>query len=242
MRRSTSAIAPRRPCRRSRLRVCLAAALLLAALPASAPAQVRTEIPRDDPGPPFYARIERHAVHTDIAPHSGGWAAIVFYRSPACVPPDFNLLDLFDAPAAFGCALTVDGFEVWRRGPPPADPIPMFARFRGLGDVPIWFVAWPELQAAVADDVLTLPELEALPSLRKGSATFYRENLRPTDGADHPGLSLTAHGTLHDGGAFGLHHTGGEAGIETVLRFYDDGPPARPADPAAQRPARSSCR
>ena len=62
----------------------LAAALFGAA---NLSAQVRTEIPKEDPGPPFYARIERQAAHTNIAPHTEEWAAVVFYRSPACVPP-----------------------------------------------------------------------------------------------------------------------------------------------------------
>jgi hypothetical protein len=30
------------------------------------------------------------------------WAAIAFYRPPACVPDDFNLLDFFD-PNAMDC-------------------------------------------------------------------------------------------------------------------------------------------
>jgi hypothetical protein len=144
-----------------RLLVLALASAGLLALVGAAPAyaQVRTEFPEHDPGPPFYARVERSSVHTEIVPHTEDWGAVVFYRALYCVPAEFNLLDLFDIPAAFFCPLTIEGFEVWRNGPPPEDLAPMQAKFNGLGAVPVWFVSWPELQAAVADDVLTLAEL-----------------------------------------------------------------------------------
>lgn len=186
-----------------------------------AAAAVRTEIPEEDPGPPFYARVERQAVHTDLVPHTEKLAAVVFYRSPACIPADFNLMDLFDPPAAFGCTLTVDGFEIWTNGPPPIDMIPRFARFGGLGAVPVWIVSWPELEAAAADDVLTVPELMALPSLQMGTAAFYHETLHPTGGAENPALSLTAFGTLVDGRSFGLHHSGRAGGVRSVIRIFE---------------------
>ncbi len=195
------------------------AALILAGLAVSTAAQVRTEIPTEDPGPPFYARIERRAAHTRIAPHTEEWAAIVFYRSPACVPPDFNLMDLFHVPQAFGCALTIDGFEIWRNGPPPIDFAPMMAVFRGTGSVPIWFVSWPELQAAVADDDLTLMELMAMDSLIIGSADHFHETLHPTDGAVNPRIVISAKGTLADGRSFHLQHTGGNNRFQTNIRF-----------------------
>lgn len=183
-------------------------------------AEVRTIIPDEDPGPPFYVRVERQAVHTDIVPHTDELAALIFYRSPACVPSQFNLMDLFDPPAAFGCGLTIDGWEVWRNGPPPVDFTPMLAQFYGLGAVPVWFVSWEELEDAVADDHLTLDELRTLPSLRIGSASSYREVLHPTDGADVPMLSITADGTLDDGTPFQLRHHGSEeAGVDTRIQI-----------------------
>ncbi|MGH8458959.1 MAG: hypothetical protein ACRESV_06380, partial [Nevskiales bacterium] len=51
-----------------------------------AQAQVRRDVPAEDPGPPFYARISRSFVV-----HTQDWAAVVFYRPPACVPTGFNL-------------------------------------------------------------------------------------------------------------------------------------------------------
>jgi hypothetical protein len=93
----------------------------------------------------------------------GQWVAIPFWRNPACVPPDFNLLNLFDPPPRpFNCPLTVDGFAIWKNGPA-IDPGPELAHFRGLGSVPVWFVRWSDLQAAVAD--LESTEFSAIKSL-----------------------------------------------------------------------------
>jgi hypothetical protein len=199
-------------------RALAVAALVGCGLAGPADAQVRTVFPSaEDPGMPFYARVEGPHVGPVLAPHTEDWAAIVFYRSPACVPEEFNLLDFFDVPAAFSCPHTVDGFNLWREGP--FAPPPMLAQSRGLGAVPIWFVALDELEAAVADGVLTVQELLSLPSLRMGSASFFREQLRPTGGAQRPGLVMTAHGVMDDGQAFQLHHLRNAGGIRTTIRF-----------------------
>ncbi len=215
---NTAVIASKAPGLAGRLSLALLL-LLTTALSEPAHAQVRTWIPDEDPGPPFYARVERSSVHTEIVPHTNEWAAVVFYRSPSCVPTTFNLMDLFDVPRAFSCDLTIDGFEIWKNGPPPIDMAPMQARLDGLGAVPVWFVSWPELQAAVADDYLTIMELESLSSLRKGTATFFRETLHPTGGAQNPKLMINAHGILEDGQTFQLHHSGSNGGIQTEIAF-----------------------
>ncbi len=152
-------------------------------------------------GVPAYARIERLPdgevlIHTD-----GAWAAITFYREPACVPVDFNLLDFFDAPRAFGCTMTVEGFEIWRNGPG-ADSSPIQTVSYGLGAVPIWFVELDELQDAVADGVLTIAELGSLPSLKKGSAVFFKETLHPFQSAQQTKTQIVAMGVLEAGGSF----------------------------------------
>jgi hypothetical protein len=98
---------------RSWLRRIRTALLMAPLLSAIAQGEVRVEFPDDDPGPPFYARI-RH----NFAIQNGQWAAIIFYRSPNCVAPSFNLLRLFN-PAAFGCPLTVEGFALYDQVPPP---------------------------------------------------------------------------------------------------------------------------
>lgn len=141
---------------------------------------------------PYYARLER-----DFEPvHSDEWAAIVFYRQPGCVRPGFNLLDFIDIPAAFGCTVTVEGFAIFK-DPFPARPIQV--NLQGLGAVPIWFVSWPELQAAMADGVVRIGDLQGTRSLVIGSASIFHETL-------HPGekLVMTAQGMLADRRAFGL--------------------------------------
>ena len=68
----------------------------------------------------------------------------------------------------------------------------------------MWFISLPEIEAAIADDMLTIGELEALPSLRKGSASYYREILRPSGSpSQRPnGIHVTARGELEDGSDF----------------------------------------
>lgn len=160
---------------------------------------VRLLLPEEDPGGPYYARIEFGLVH-----HTDEWAAIVFYRDPACVPAKFNLLRFFDpnVPRALACSLTVEGFEVWKNGPPPVDMAPIQSKLTGLGAVPVWFVSWPELQGALADNVLTKEELLAMSSLQMGSAVFFKEVLHPDGGAQQSSLAIVAQGTLPDGRAF----------------------------------------
>jgi hypothetical protein len=166
-------------------------------------AQVRIPFPSpQDPGGPVYTTIER-----GLPLHDGHVAAVLFYRDPSCVPADFNLLDNQDVvgfpdnPRAFGCALTVDGFGIWTQGPP-ADIVPRHVVTRGTGAVPIWFVAWPELEAAMADDVLTITELRALPSRRVGYASDFEEH-RVLSSIDDPSDIVTtlalegrAHGAM----------------------------------------------
>jgi len=101
-------------------------------------------------GVPAYARIEVVDGHV-LVHNDGKWAAISFYRQPSCVPEDFNLLDFFDAPGAFDCELTVEGFEIWRNGPEAGDSAPIQTVSFGLGAVPVWFVRSDELEGEVAD-------------------------------------------------------------------------------------------
>jgi hypothetical protein len=180
---------------RSWLRRIRTALLIAPLLSAIAQGEVRVEFPDDDPGPPFYARI-RH----NFAIQNGQWAAIIFYRSPNCVAPSFNLLRLFN-PAAFGCPLTVEGFALYDQVPPPPGVSPKQAKTFGLGAVPVWFVRWADLQTAVADGVLTIQDLAAMNPI-VGSATFFRETLHPTETAQVPKLSIVARGTTATGTFF----------------------------------------
>lgn len=165
----------------------------------SAGAQIMLRIPDDSPGIPAYARADRPFVF-----HTDQWAAIVFYRAPDCVPDDVNLLSFPDF-GAFTCPLNVSGFELWDNGPG-IDAGPRHTVSSGLS-VPVWFVPWPALQAALADDVLTLSELNSLSPL-KGIAKTFHEVLNPfvppgtTGGAKVPHLTITASGVLPDARSF----------------------------------------
>jgi hypothetical protein len=181
------------------LRICLP--VLVAGLIGigTATAQVVVNFPEEDPGPPYYARIRSgFVVHTDQI------AAIIFYRQPSCVPPSFNLLNLFNPPAAFSCALTVEGFEVFDPGPRPPGTVPRQVKTFGLGAVPVWFVPWAELQTAMADGNLTIPELLAIPSLQMGSAGSFHETLHPSEAAQQAELTMVASGSISTGQTFFL--------------------------------------
>ena len=157
------------------------------------------KVPSD---PPAYARIERAPDGAPAIVNDGEWAVIPFYRYSGCVPVSFNLLDLFDVPGAFACEARVAGFEVWKALPPPPGGAPIQVLTFGLDGMEIWFVEWDELSAAMADDVLTLGELETLPSLVKGTATLFKETLHPVGGSRQGMLQMVGFGVLEDGRSF----------------------------------------
>ncbi len=174
----------------------------------------RTTLPSPElPGPPFYARTAPPPEPIFIV---DGWAVIQFYRDPACIREDFNLLAFFDPPAAFGCTLLVEGFAL-REGNPPG--VPKVVRQQGTSPVPFWFVPADAVLAAIQDGVLTIGELAALPGRIVGSATHFTEmqhaSAPPEFGAGghrNPMLSQSARGTLEDGRHFEYHLT--EIGVE----------------------------
>jgi hypothetical protein len=156
--------------------------------------------PFPPPNAPFYANLGpgRNSIHDQE------WAVIPFYTLPSCVPPDFNLLDFFDVPRAFDCPLTTHGLSVWKNGPPPIDLAPIQNVVQGNGAVHVWFVRWSDLQAGMLDGVLTMPEVQAMASLRTGLASFFHETVHTV--ADDPAFVkldvLTANGKLSDGTPF----------------------------------------
>lgn len=178
-------------------------AMAAAAVPASA--TVRLE---DGGDVPFYARITTIGEPDQIF-HDERWAALVFYRPPSCVPRNFNLLAFFDfpgpsGPGAFGCnPPTTAGFNVWHNGPG-IDPAPFLAVSHGLGAVPVWFIEWRALQAAMGDNVLTMAELDALPPASRliGSAGYFQQVLQPHDAAVVPMTQFVARGSLEDRRSF----------------------------------------
>jgi len=176
-------------------------------------ASITLKYPAEDPGPPFYTLVER-----GFLPHTDDWAPIIFVRDPACVPSGFNLLDQLAVPQAFGCALNVEGHVTYKNGPPPIDPAPWQVVMRDAGPVPVWFVPWSSLQGAIADDVLTLAELESMPGARKGAATFFEMTqqigvMRP-QGTGNGKIELTARGALDGGQSFSIELR--EMGVDKV--------------------------
>jgi hypothetical protein len=179
---------------------CLVVTLVALTLSMVARAQVHQQIP-EDIQPPVYAALDR-----GFMPHTEEWAVVIFYRNTDCVPADFNLLDLIDPPPRpFLCALQIEGHSNWRSLD---DPYPSDSLFQGTGAVPLWFVRWPELQEAVADDELTIAELAALPSLLKGSASFFLESIRNDIRGQRGGNeAVVAGGSLTDGRTFQVEFT-----------------------------------
>lgn len=172
------------------------------------------------PGPPFYARTAPPPEPIYIV---DGWAVIQFYRDPACIRGNFNLLQFFDPPAAFGCTLLVEGFAL--RGDD--GPVPKVVRQRGIAPIPFWFIPADAVLAAIQDGVLTIGELADLPGRLVGYATSFNEMQHASappafggGGHKNPMLSQSALGTLEDGRRFEYHLT--EIGVEVraiELRF-----------------------
>jgi hypothetical protein len=122
--------------------------------------------------------------------------------------------------------LTVQGFEVWT-APEPDGKGPIQVRIWGLGAVPIYFVRWQELEAAILDRELTIGELQALPSLRIGYANFYTSDAHPAFTAPTPQyigpFQISARGVLQDGRQFQFQvATGGPAGppVHVKITFW----------------------
>ena len=192
--------------RRQTLVAILLAISLATSLALAQKGPLKLQIPGDIKLP-YYARI---GGATETEPwqeiyHNDEWAAIVFYYETEDVPQSFNLLGFYDLsnfpPGPTG-TMSVEGFVVW-------DPDTMAAggpwfqmNIHGLGAVPVWFVSWPELQVAIADGMLTMPELGTLKSLRKGTAGLYQEVLHPLR---H--ITINAEGLLADGKRFQFHAT-----------------------------------
>lgn len=225
--------------RRALFATCLASLFAFACLPVVASAQAlpgqpaaRLDFPSTSPGVPAYARLELLIPNFDV-PNNNRWAAIVFYRSPDCIPAEFNLGDFFDLPGpggigAFACPLLVEGHELWTNGPE-ADVAPRYVVSRNaVPKLPVWFVAWPELEPYLSSGFIGIDDLRGMHSLRRGFARWFEERLYPnpvpglTGGADAPGISLRASGELEDGGSFSLSWDYADFGAvdDVVIRFW----------------------
>ena len=175
---------------------------------------VHLSIPADTPAPLYYARISQDASGTEIY-HDDTWAAIVFYCNPEDIPSGFNLLGLY-ATDPVRIQMTVSGFILWDPEAMAAMEAPRLINVHGDGAVPVWFVSWPELQEAINDDgELTVPELETLQSLRKGTASVYNEELLPL-----AHITINALGQFDDGGRFQFHATGTASRVLIRIRIW----------------------
>jgi hypothetical protein len=188
--------------------------MMMLSMPAAATSDdglVRTSWPTEggDPGMPFYARVE---LLPPFIFNDGEWAAVVFYRDPVCVPAEFNLISVFDVPAAFNCPHTVHGTSLWNGAP--FAGAPRHVKIEGNGAVPVWFVPWETVEdEAKADGVLTIADLAGVDELLIGSADRYTEILHPHalpeqfGGGGHPNpkMIISAKGQLDDGRDFRLH-------------------------------------
>ena len=83
-----------------------------------------------------------------------------------------------------------------------SSPAPAVSEMTGRGAVPVWFFATADIDAAMADGVVTISELEGIPSRRVGSAATFTEYLKPTQSNEAPLIQFMAEGALEDGGDF----------------------------------------
>jgi hypothetical protein len=187
---------------------------------ARAGAPTISNVPAEDPGPPFYTPvfIDGTAPPSGFVPTNGNWAGIHWLRNPSCVPAGFNLLKVFNPPAAFGCRLTITG-QVWRHQP--TDLVPFQEHYAEVEPVPIYFVRLSELTNAASDGMLTIGELQSLPSLLVGHASSYRSVIHNSNQASsHGHETLTAQGQLVDGRSFQFHFdekfSGGQHTFQSV--------------------------
>ena len=160
---------------------------------------------------PFYSRTEEPASVGGYGYRTEEWAAVVFYRDPGCIPDGFNLFDFYDfalaelapgvfAPRVFLCAATVSGFSLHQE---PMGVTPPWHSHLGGSSVPIWFVPWDgAFQDAVAAGQLTLSDLAAMPGLRTGTATHFREVVQTVAAHPVPKIAISSHGVLDGGGRF----------------------------------------
>jgi hypothetical protein len=162
----------------------------------------------DASGMPFYSRTEPPASAGGYAYHTDEWAAVVFYRDPACVPAGFNLFDFIDIPGAFFCATTIEGHALHIE--PLGITPPKMSTIQGDA-VPIWFVPWSgAFEQAVEAGMLTMAELSAMPGLIKGVATQFHELLTSIENHPSPKINITARGEILGGGSFryNVNYTG----------------------------------
>jgi hypothetical protein len=175
------------------------------------------DVPEESPGVPWYANFAR-----DFVPTDGTYVPIVFWRDPALIPGDFNLLDFVDIPRAFFQSPMVLKGREWWLTPQDEQPFPFQVVLRNDGPTPIYFVELEELQNEIEDDVLTIGELENFASLRVGSTRHLWYDIRNSNHPRSRGIGrerFTAMGEMEGGGGFFVHYTE-EFDPETGIRTF----------------------
>jgi len=143
----------------------------------------------EDGGFPGYAQLGYDPlIQAVFIINDGEWAAIPFYRDPAGVPADFNLVTQVDVPRAFECASTVEGYTIISTSKDVAFHFHAQGPVAGFPLPTVYFVKYAELLTAIEDGELLIGELQSLPSLKTGRATFFQDN---------SGASLTDVAYLH---------------------------------------------
>lgn len=197
-----------------------AAAVALGLLAVAAIAEVRLEIPTEAEYGPVYVR--------PLWDGESDWTVWIFYRSPECIPEDFNLWRFFDfadrdgngVPDPYDCELLMEGFGIWEDEAAAQTAAPIHNWLKEVDVVPIWFVNPDEVDEASSDGVLTIGELLELPSLMMGLADYYRETLHPSfvsGGAQVPMHNYRAQGIVEDGRSLRFLAAGSSAGHRRVF-------------------------
>ena len=161
------------------------------------------KVPEEDPGAPLYLRM---TMLLNQVFRVDGHVVIPFYRNPSCVRPDFNLLELFDVPAAFGCGLTCTAQYVIESDAP-LGTFPIIVQTRS-NNMPIWIITETAFDAAAADNMITINELQAANPI-KATATHFEEMLKPRFENHH--VVIHASGTIDETGdpfSFHVNHLG----------------------------------
>jgi len=203
-------------------------------------------VPVESPGIPAYMRLADYR----FLPANDQWTVLVFYRDPACIPTDFNLLEFthFPGPAglgAFACPLVVEGYDMRFASLDPTQPPEYMRMFNRSPQQPVWFVASAEFDALFERGYLHIDEIAAMPSLVRGSAWKFDEQLYPAVSNPEPAITMSARGRLETGQRFDLfwhfHPARGENHLELDITPVPE-PPGGNGPDCVAKPKLPPCR
>jgi hypothetical protein len=157
----------------------------------------RFEVPAEINAPPVVAVI--------FDDGESDWVPIVFPRDPLQIPLLMNLYTPHHEvqPGFMNVPLLLEGFVLLPRDwAPPVPPIAVFAHFRNpTGQtVPIWFMSRADFETAAVDDIVTIEEINNMPSLLKGEAGAF--NLFASPLANIFRIQVQSAGALEDNTLF----------------------------------------